>query len=302
MGNEHAPILQYYLLGIQFDTYTDHQPLVPIYSTSKKQGPIRVEKHRMKVQNFQYNIKYIPGKKNPCDYASRHPVMLSEYSEEDIGNMVIDHGDEFCINKIITDDLPDAVTKEMIKEATAKDPTCQKLIACIQSGYITEDEELKPYRQIFHELTHFNGVILRGSRLLIPDAELVPGEGTMRQQVVDIAHEGHQAIVKCKKYLRSKLWFPGLDKMVEEKVEGCRGCQATTYTPTRDPLKPTELPESPWQKLDMDFWGPLPSGEYILVIIDEHSRYPEVEFVSSTAAKAVVPHIDRVFATHGIPE
>ena len=124
----------------------------------------------------------------------------------------------------------------------------------------------------------------------------------MRQQVVDIAHEGHQAIAKCKQYLRSKLWFPGLDKMVEEKVEGCRGCQATTYTPTRDLLKPTELPDRPWQKLDMDFWGPLPSGEHILVMIDEYSRYPELDFVRSTGAKAVVPHIDRVFATHGIPE
>ena len=149
---------RYYLLGISFDTYTDHQPLVPIYSTSKKQGPIRVEKYRLKVQNFQYNIKYIPGKKNPCDYASRHPVPLANYSEDEIDNMIIDHGDEYCINKIITDDLPDAVTAEMIREATAKDPTCQKLIACIKKGHITEDDDLKPYRQVFHELTHFKGV------------------------------------------------------------------------------------------------------------------------------------------------
>ena len=52
----------------------------------------------------------------------------------------------------------------------------------------------------------------------------------------------------------------------------------------------------------MDFWGPLPSGEHILVVIDEYSCYPEIEFVSSIGAKAVIPHIDKIFATHGFPE
>ena len=98
-------------------------------------------------------MKYIPGKKNPCDYPSRHAIPLAEYTEEELTDMVLDHGDEYSINKIITDDLPDAVTKKMIKEATAKDPTCQKLIECLEKGHISDDEELKPYRQIFHELT-----------------------------------------------------------------------------------------------------------------------------------------------------
>ena len=90
--------------------------------------------------------------------------------------------------------------------------------------------------------------------------------------------------------------------MVERRIKGCLGCQATTYKPVRDPLRPTPLPDRPWQRVDMDFWGPLPSGEYLLVIIDEYSRYPEVEFVRSTSAQAVIPHLDRIFSTHGFPE
>ncbi len=42
--------------------------------------------------------------------------------------------------------------------------------------------------------------------------------------------------------------------------------------------------------------------EYLLVIIDEYSRYPELEFVRSTSAQAVIPHLDRVFSTYGFPE
>ena len=90
--------------------------------------------------------------------------------------------------------------------------------------------------------------------------------------------------------------------MIEKKVRECRGCQATTSVPHRDPLKPTTLPDREWQKINMDFWGPLPSGEHLLVMIDKYSRYPEVEIVRSTSADAVIPHIDKVFATHGFPE
>ena len=52
----------------------------------------------------------------------------------------------------------------------------------------------------------------------------------------------------------------------------------------------------------MDFWGPLTSGEHLLVMIDKYSRYSEVEIVQGTSAEAVVPHIDRVFSTHGFPD
>ena len=90
--------------------------------------------------------------------------------------------------------------------------------------------------------------------------------------------------------------------MVERRINGCLGCQATTYKPVRDPLRPTPLPDRPWQRVDMDFWGPLPSGEYLLVIIDEYSRYPEVEFIHSTSAQAVISHLDRILSSLGFPE
>ena len=63
----------------------------------------------------------------------------------------------------------------------------------------------------------------------------------------------------------------------------------------------TPLPEGPWQNLSADFCGPLPSGEYLLVIIDDYSRYPVVEIVTTTSANAVIPAFDRVFSMFGIP-
>jgi transposase InsO family protein len=63
----------------------------------------------------------------------------------------------------------------------------------------------------------------------------------------------------------------------------------------------TELPQAPWQHLSVDFCGPLPSGDMLFVVIDEYSRYPEVEIVSSTSANTVIPKLDRILSTHGIP-
>ena len=50
----------------------------------------------------------------------------------------------------------------------------------------------------------------------------------------------------------------------------------------------------------MDFWGPINTGEYLLVVICKQSRWAEVEFVIGTSARAVIPKLDRIFPSLGI--
>ena len=156
--------------------------------------------------------------------------------------MVIYDGDELCISKIVTDDLPDAVALTMAQQATNQDHQLQKRISCIQKGHLTNDPDLKEYRQLFHELTYFQGVILRKHGLLIPNLELTPGSGTLRQHVLDIAYEGHQGAVKCKQLLRAKVWFPQLDKMVDTKIKNCLACQPLHMSPHVTHLSPPNSP------------------------------------------------------------
>ena len=189
-----------------------------------------------------------------------------------------------------------------MRRAIARDPQSQKLIQCIQQGYLTRDPDLTPFRQIFREFGYSRGVLLREDRLYIPSSEPEPGTGSLRQRVVELAHEGHQGAGKTKRLLRTRVWFPRLDALVDKKIASCLACQASTSTPTRNLLKPTPLPDRPWQRVAADFWGPLSSGQHLLVVIDEYSRYPEVEITSSTSGPATIPVIDKIFATHGIPE
>lgn len=39
-----------------------------------------------------------------------------------------------------------------------------------------------------------------------------------------------------------------------------------------------------------------------MVVIDEFSRFPEVELLTSTSAKAVIPKLDAIFARQGVPD
>ena len=120
--------------------------------------------------------------------------------------------------------------------------------------------------------------------------------------VVELGHSGHMGINATKRLLRMRLWFPGMDKMVEEKVATCLPCQAATDSHQRDPLKPNPAPSEPWDRLYCDHWGPIPyDGKHILVLIDALTRYPEVLVVKGTGADDNIHSFSEVFARHGYP-
>eukprot|EP00112_Aurelia_sp_Birch-Aquarium-sp1_P015091 Seg3312.4 transcript_id=Seg3312.4/GoldUCD/mRNA.D3Y31 product="putative protein K02A2.6" protein_id=Seg3312.4/GoldUCD/D3Y31 len=159
---------------------------------------------------------------------------------------------------------------------------------------MSEIPDLKVFKKVKEELTVTDdGFILKGTKLVIPS--------TLRNRVVNLAHEGHQGIVKTKSLLREKVWFPGIDQMVENIVKNCIPCQATTAKEKLEPYKMSKLPRGPWDKVSVDFSGPYPNGEYLLVVIDEYSRFPEIEIVRSTAGKSVIPKLDQIFSSFGIP-
>ena len=53
--------------------------------------------------------------------------------------------------------------------------------------------------------------------------------------------------------------------------------------------------------MSVDFGGPYPSGDYLLAVVDDYSRFPEIEVVSSTSARSTIPKLDAIFARHGVP-
>ena len=69
-----------------------------------------------------------------------------------------------------------------------------------------------------------------------------------------------------------------------------------------EPLRPTVMPGRPWQDVHIDLCGPFPSGESLLVSEDTCTRWPEVAILRSTTSAAIIGHLRKIFAVHGLPE
>ena len=283
-----------YTLGTHVEVVNDHAPLIPIYNSSAKPRQLRVNNHKNKLLPFQYNLIYEPGKVTPCDYGSRHPPQ-QKFTEAEIEDWCVQQDTDIFVNRLIEENLPHALTSELLQKETGCDQDLQKLISCLKAhDEKTCKEELKEYIGIFDELTVINELVIRGEQIVIPTS--------LQADVVGLAHEGHQCIDKTLQLLRQTCWFPKMGKHVKEYVQSCHACNAASTYTTPVPLQPNLLPARPWQKLHADFKGPIGSQYYLHIIIDQFSKYPEVDIVTSTSFKKLRPVLDRVLATHGIPE
>ena len=114
----------------------------------------------------------------------------------------------------------------------------------------------------------------------------------MRPKIVSLAHEGHLGIVGTKQNLRSKVWWPGCERDAEIFVKTYHGCQLTIRSDPPEPIRSTKLPTGPWVDVAVEFLGPLPTGESILVVVDYYSRYYEYAVMKSTTPERTVQALD----------
>ena len=75
---------------------------------------------------------------------------------------------EVYVNRLIQDQLPQAITRKLLKRETSKDETLLKLMEDINIGKCRP--ALHRYQQIFEELTIVDGMVVRGEQLIIPRA------------------------------------------------------------------------------------------------------------------------------------
>ena len=96
---------------------TDHRPLKAIFA-NKRLGSIRIDRAKLRHQDIDYKVIWRPGKLNPSDYLSRHPIKASTYYEEEAAEdaklLYYLHDDTYFMKDITA-----------IQEDTQKDPILQ---------------------------------------------------------------------------------------------------------------------------------------------------------------------------------
>ena len=289
-----------YIYGKPVTVITDHKPLVSIYNNPKSKPPLRLERFALRLEAYQATVEYRPGVNNPADYLSRYVKQTADPNAA----TKCDETDNHYVNFVAAHAVPKAMTMEEIKTATLEDPTLQEAARRSRNGRWhdpcpegVDNATLASLKNVRDELTVFpdDDLILRDTRIVIPQR--------LQARTLAIAHEGHQGLVKTKQLLREKVWFAFIDKKCETMLKDCLACQAVTPVKRdkSEPMKTPELPSGPWQELSADFWGPTPDDKYLLVVIDEYSRFPVVKILNSIGESSVIPVLDKLFAMLGTP-
>ena len=151
-----------------------------------------------------------------------------------------------------------------LQQATRSDLILVKVLCCICRGWQeTVPAHLKLYWSQRLELNVEDGCILWVLRV-IPPKKLQPS-------IWDMLHEGHSGIIRMKKIARSYVWWPSIDKELEQLVQDCTPCQKVLKEPAVTPLHPWLWPSKPWARIHLDFADPF-NGHIFLIVVDTHSK------------------------------
>ena len=186
-----------YLHWIDFKLLTDHKPLEVIYS-SKSKPSARIQHWVLRLQPYCFKAKHVPGCKNVVDTLS-HLTQTNERSRRNIAEEYVHFLAEIA--------APKAVPIQEIECQLAQVTELSMLRECIHLG---DWSKCTPaYKVVCYELSVLGKLVLRGKRIIIPEK--------LQKHILDLAHKGHQGVVKMKQRLHLNVWWPGIDRGVEPK-------------------------------------------------------------------------------------
>lgn len=272
-----------YLYGKLFELITDHKALETIFGKPTSKTSARIERWVLRMQSYRYKVIYRSGKSNIADPLSRLCVGST--------SSTFDPDEIEPIRLVAETAVPVAMTIIEIREAYEHDPTMELLRKAIETND-WESPDLKDYKAFRNEFCCSEGLILRGSKIIIP--------ATIRQRTLELAHEGHFCMPSMKRRIRTKVWWPKIDADVEKVVSSCKGCLMTSSDNVPQPIKRREFPQSPWVDVAVDFCEITPK-DHLFVMVDYYSRLIEMEIMNRTTAKDLIDVCLRIFNRFGFP-
>lgn len=177
------------------------------------------------------------------------------------------------------------VTVKDISSETKQDLVLNTVVNYVLNGWPRKvnDTEIKPYFLCRSQLSFENGCLMRGHKVIIPQK--------LREKVLIDLHSSHLGIVKSKAEARSRFWFPGVDAAIERSIGSCHVCSQLRPSPPRVTLAPWKFPDRPFQRLHVDFLGPI-NGNMYLVVVDAFSKWLECFNMRSNITSVNVIDLD----------
>lgn len=229
-------------------------------------------------------VTRIPGEMNVADALSR--LVTESQSHESFDESAEKHLLYFLDTGTIE------FTWDDIETEAEKDDELIQVREAIETGHWNKG--LKRYESEAKSLRVLGALVFSKDRVILPY--------TLREKALNSAHQGHTGAASMKKILRTYFWWPGMAKQVENFVKGCETCFRLSKKNPPIPLTSRELPEGPWEILQVDFFSfkGCGSGEF-LVVVDTYSRYLHVIEMTNTDANSTNEALSRIFEVWGYP-
>ena len=263
-----------YVFGVEFDLITDHQALT--YITDLRKSNSRINRWRLSITEYSYKFAHKPGVLNTnADALSRM----------------------FEVNSV-SEYIPTQLSDQKIREMQQNDDKISKILDKIRekgkgslNNYILENQILFSFKK---QTKQYEPQYKK--RLVIPEI-LIPS-------VLELCHDGiaggHLGENKTWKKVTTRYYWENMRKDTQNWVQSCLKCASKKKPPPhREKLHSLPQPNRPFERIGIDFIGPLPDTEngfkHLLVITDYCTRWAEVfptkDQKASTVAKILIDEI-----------
>ena len=187
-------------------------------------------------------------------------------------------------------------TQNIIRTATESDPVMKELKTTIREGWPENKDSLpariRDYFPFREELTLQNGLVFKGERLVVPESA--------REEMKARLHASHIGIQGCLRRAREVLYWPGMNRDIENCIAQCHVCNSQPREQTKEPMICHEIPTRPWEKIAVDLFQL--NGRDYMVTVDYYSNFFEVDSLTTKTAVEVIRKLKAHLARHGIPD
>ena len=184
---------------------------------------------------------------------------------------------------------------EVLQE-TNKDKELQSLKHYISTGWPAKRSQipvsLHPYWNFRDELTIEGGILMKNSKVLIPE--------TLKQKYLKQIHQGHQGIEACRSRAREFVFWININNDLKELVEKCDLCQSQQNSTAIIQKYVSDVPPHPWHTLGSDLF--YFQRIDFLVIVDYFSKYLIIRKIQNSTSSAVIKELGMIFSEFGKPQ